>query len=81
MLYSDELKSCDEDERKLYDLYFQKDALENEIKQIEQQQSLTVQQQNNVNTQYYQFTTVDELVAYKILEEKSLQDLWDNLET
>lgn len=48
LLYSDELKSCDEDERKLYDLYFQKDTLEDEIKQIEQQQSLTVQQQNNV---------------------------------
>lgn len=35
----------------------------------------------NGNTQYYQFTTVNELVAYEILEGKSLQDLWDNLET
>ena len=35
----------------------------------------------NGNPQSYQFTTVDELVAYEILEGKSLQDLWDNLET
>lgn len=48
LLYSDELRSCAEDEEKLHSLYIQKDSLEEQILQIEQQQSADAKKQTDV---------------------------------
>lgn len=48
LLYSDELRSCAEEESKLYGLYVRKESLEEQILQIEQQQSADAKKQAEV---------------------------------
>lgn len=49
-LYSDEIRSCAEDEDKLHNLFIDKDELEEKIAEAEQQENIDAQKQSEIKT-------------------------------